>query len=108
MDESLDCLEEVTDTLGSQVRTAVEVLIQGLDKADEDRNRELLRDVKPAELYEAGLTVMMRLVFILCAEERGYGIIPQKCGTMSNCFDIIPNVVPDRGDLCTVKSSTTC
>jgi len=71
LDESLDCLEEVTDTLGSQVRTAVEVLIQGLDKADEDRNRELLRDVKPAELYEAGLTVMMRLVFILCAEERG-------------------------------------
>ena len=71
LDESLDCLEEVTDTLGAQVRTAVEVLIQGLDKADEDRNRELLRDVRPAELYEAGLTVMMRLVFILCAEERG-------------------------------------
>lgn len=71
LDESLDCFEEVTNTLGSQVRTAVEVLIQGLDKADEDRNRELLRDVSPAELYEAGLTVMMRLVFILCAEERG-------------------------------------
>ena len=71
LDESLDCLEEVTDTLGSQVRTAVEVLIQGLDKADQDRNRELLRDISPTELYEAGLTVMMRLVFILCAEERG-------------------------------------
>ena len=71
MDESLDCLEEVTDTLGDQVRTAVEVLIQGLDKADQDRNRELLRDIRPAELYEAGLTVMMRLVFLLCAEERG-------------------------------------
>ena len=71
MDESLDCLEEVTDTLGDQVRTAVEVLIQGLDKADQDRNRELLRDIRPAELYEARLTVMMRLVFLLCAEERG-------------------------------------
>ena len=71
LDESLDCLEEVTDTLGDQVRTAVEVLIQGLDKADQDRNRELLRDIRPAELYEAGLTVMMRLVFLLCAEERG-------------------------------------
>ena len=71
LDESLKHQKEVTDTLGEQVRRAVEVLVQCLDKADEDSNRELLRDVKPAELYEAGLTVMMRLVFILCAEERG-------------------------------------
>lgn len=71
LEESLKHQEEVTDTLGAQVRRAVEVLIQCLDKADEDRNRELLRDVSPTELYEAGLTVMMRLVFILCAEERG-------------------------------------
>jgi len=78
-DESLDQLlersiafqEEVTDTLGEQVRRAVEVLIQALGRADQDRNGELLKDVRPAELYEAGLTVMMRLVFILCAEERG-------------------------------------
>ena len=71
LDESLKHHEEVTDTLGEQVRLAVEVLVQCLDKADQDRNRELLCDVKPAELYEAGLTVMMRLVFVLCAEERG-------------------------------------
>jgi hypothetical protein len=71
LDESLKHHEEVTDTLGEQVRRAVEVLVQCLDKADEDRNRELLRDVKPADLYETGLTVMMRLVFVLCAEERG-------------------------------------
>src|SRR5690606_22740000 len=44
---------------------------QALDKADQDRDRTLLRDVKEAELYEAALTVMMRLVFLLCAEERG-------------------------------------
>jgi hypothetical protein len=71
LDSSLDHHEEITDTLGEQVRRAVEVLVQCLDKADADRNRELLRDVSPAELYEAGLTVMMRLVFVLCAEERG-------------------------------------
>jgi hypothetical protein len=69
--ESLEHHEEITDTLGEQVRRAVEVLVQCLDKADADRNRELLQDVSPAQLYEAGLTVMMRLVFILCAEERG-------------------------------------
>lgn len=71
LEESLQHHEEVTDTLGEQVKRAVEVLVQCLDKADQDRNRELLHDVPPAELYEAGLTVMMRLVFVLCAEERG-------------------------------------
>lgn len=70
-DRSLKFQDEVTDALGEQVRRAVEVLIQTLDKADQDRNRELLRDVKEPELYEAALTVMMRLVFLLSAEERG-------------------------------------
>lgn len=63
--------DEVTDALGDQVRRAIEVLVQALDRADQDRNRELLHDVKPRDLYEAGLTVMMRLVFLLAAEERG-------------------------------------
>lgn len=71
LEESLKYQDEVTDTLGEQVRRAVEVLIQCLDKADQDRNRELLHDVSPRELYEAGLTIMMRIVFILSAEERG-------------------------------------
>jgi hypothetical protein len=71
LERSIEHHEEITDTLGEQVRRAVEVLVQCLDMADADRNRELLRDVSPPELYEAGLTVMMRLVFVLCAEERG-------------------------------------
>lgn len=70
-DRSLKFQDEVTDALGEQVRRAVEVLIQTLDKADQDRNRELLHDVKESDLYEAALTVMMRLVFLLSAEERG-------------------------------------
>lgn len=70
-DRSLKFQDEVTDALGEQVRRAVEVLIQSLYKTDQDRDRELLRGVKEAELYEAALTVMMRLVFVLSAEERG-------------------------------------
>jgi hypothetical protein len=70
-ERSLKHQDEVTDALGDQVRRAVEVLVQALDRADQDRNRALLRDVRPQELYEAGLTVMMRLVFLLAAEERG-------------------------------------
>lgn len=68
--------QEVTDQLGYQVRKAVEVLIYSLDRADQDFGRELLRDVYPEQLYESALTVMMRLVFLFCAEERE--LIPSK------------------------------
>ena len=71
LDESLKLQDEVTDALGEQVQRAVEVLIQALDRADVDRNRELLAGVEPPELYETALTVMMRIVFMLSAEERG-------------------------------------
>ena len=70
-ERSLEYQDDVTEALGEQVRRAVEELVQALDRADQDRNRELLRDVEPRELYEAGLTVMMRLVFLLAAEQRG-------------------------------------
>jgi hypothetical protein len=68
--------QEVTDQLGYQVRRAVEVLIHSLDRADQDFGRELLEGVKEEVLYESALTVMMRLVFLFCAEERE--LIPSK------------------------------
>lgn len=69
-DRSAEDEHEVTDQLGYQVRRAVEVLIQALDKADQDHGRRLLATVDARVLYEAALTVMMRLVFLFCAEER--------------------------------------
>jgi hypothetical protein len=62
--------QEVTDQLGYQVRRAVEVLIQAIDRADQDRQRQLLAGISETMLYEAALTVMMRLVFLFSAEER--------------------------------------
>jgi len=47
LDNSLKFQDEVTDALGEQVRRAVEVLIQALDRADVDRNRELLDGIEP-------------------------------------------------------------
>ena len=70
-EDSLKHQDEVTETLGEQVQRAVEVLIQSLDRINHDSDGKLLEGVEPAELYEAGLTFMMRLVFLLCAEERG-------------------------------------
>lgn len=62
--------QEVTDQLGDQVRRAVEMLVQTLDRLDKDSQRTLLHTISEKELYEAALTVMMRLVFLLSAEER--------------------------------------
>lgn len=69
--DSVNEQQEVTDQLGYQVRRAVEVLIRSIDKADQERGRALLQGIKESELYEAALTVMMRLVFMFSAEERG-------------------------------------
>ena len=66
---SVNSQQEVTDQLGFQVRKAVEVLVQSIDRIDQDRNRELLQGVSETRLYEAALTVMMRLVFLFFAEE---------------------------------------
>ena len=71
MAESAQNQQEVTEQLGFQVRKAVEVLIQALDRIHADQQGQLLDGVSEKALYEAALTVMMRLVFIFSAEERG-------------------------------------
>jgi hypothetical protein len=69
--ESAQDQQEVTDQLGYQVREAVEVLVQAFDTLDQDSYRNLLKGLAETDLYDAALTVMMRLVFLFSAEERG-------------------------------------
>jgi hypothetical protein len=69
--ESAHDQQEVTDQLGYQVREAVGVLVQAFDTLDQDANRTLLKGLAETDLYDAALTVMMRLVFLFSAEERG-------------------------------------
>ncbi len=69
--QSADAQAEVTTTLGRQVRGAVELFVDAIGRADRERNGELLRGVAPAEVYSGAVTVLMRLVFLLSAEERG-------------------------------------
>lgn len=63
--------QDLTKTLGLQVRRAVELLVAAFSAADRDAGYTLLADVPPHAAYEAAATVMMRLVFVLFAEERG-------------------------------------
>ena len=65
--------EEITEALGTQVRSAVELIVSDLSEALLDVG-ELLEGplaAEPKEVYEAVVTVMMRAVFLLFAEERG-------------------------------------
>ncbi|HET9899324.1 MAG TPA: hypothetical protein VFQ44_30735 [Streptosporangiaceae bacterium] len=67
---SADAQAEVTNTLGVQVRQAVELLVGELSRLDREAAGTLLAHVVPREVYRGALTVMMRLVFLLYAEEQ--------------------------------------
>ena len=76
--ESVAAAEEITEALGTQVRRAVELLVQAMSEAAIGRRRRGEPDPLPAdrdEVYQAAVTVMMRVVFLLFAEERG--LLPQ-------------------------------
>ncbi|GGV41958.1 hypothetical protein GCM10010495_69490 [Kitasatospora herbaricolor] len=60
----------VTKTLGLQVRAAVELLVAELSRLDREANGTVLGDVAPRTVYRGALTVMMRIVFLLYAEEQ--------------------------------------
>ncbi|MEE1931192.1 DNA methyltransferase [Streptomyces sp. TRM 70351] len=60
----------VTKTLGRQVRAAVELLIAELSRRDREAGGRVLADVAPRTVYRAALTAMMRVVFLLYAEEQ--------------------------------------
>jgi hypothetical protein len=67
---SAEAHTQVTDTLGRQVRQAVELLVAELARLDRESGGALLRDVAEREIYRGALTVLMRLVFLLYAEEQ--------------------------------------
>ncbi|MER7333524.1 MULTISPECIES: Eco57I restriction-modification methylase domain-containing protein [unclassified Micromonospora] len=71
--DSLGSQEEITEALGVQVRRAVELLVAAIGRIDV-RERESggrgLADQEAHEVYRGAVSVMMRIVFLLFAEER--------------------------------------
>ncbi|WP_156725260.1 Eco57I restriction-modification methylase domain-containing protein [Streptomyces apocyni] len=65
-----DQQSKVTDTLGRQVRAAVALLVAEVSRLDRASDGQLLRRASDKQVYEGALTVMMRLVFLLYAEEQ--------------------------------------
>lgn len=75
---SVAAAEEITEALGTQVRRAVELLVQALSEGALEAIGDGAPDPLPPQrslVYEAAVTVMMRVVFLLFAEERG--LLPQ-------------------------------
>ena len=76
--DSLTAAEEITESLGGQVRRAIELLIAAFGESAAETMRRENVDPLPAvggatdgdAVYEAAVTVMMRVVFLLFAEER--------------------------------------
>ena len=70
-ENSVLAAEEITEALGTQVRSAVELIVSALSDALLDAAEREEVEAKPREIYDAVVTVMMRAVFLLFAEERG-------------------------------------
>lgn len=66
---SAEAQAEITTTLGAQVRDAVELLVAEMGQLDRAVGGRLLAGVEPRDAYRSALVVMMRLVFLLYAEE---------------------------------------
>jgi hypothetical protein len=84
--ESLERQEEVTEQLGRQVRDAVELLITALDQLDREAGGALLRGVSDDDFYAGAVTVMMRVVFLLFAEERR--LLPSDDGLYVTAYSV--------------------
>jgi hypothetical protein len=75
---SVASAEAITEALGEQVRRAVELVLQAMSESHlralaNGEESPLPGDAK--EVYEAAVSVLMRVVFLLFAEERG--LLPQ-------------------------------
>jgi hypothetical protein len=72
--KSREYQSRVSATLAGQVLEGLYELLRGFQAADERTKQELLRELlahHPDDIYGGLLTVLMRLVFLLFAEDRG-------------------------------------
>jgi hypothetical protein len=87
--QSLNNQEEITDRLGVQVRQAVELLVAAFGRADayaRDRGQPGLETVTAQEVYRGAVAVMMRIIFLLFAEESG--LLPADSELYSRAYSV--------------------
>jgi len=83
---------DVTNQLSAQVLEALGMLLEGIEHAAEREGEAWLRDVLAGEgadgnlLYESLLTVLLRLVFVLYAEDKG--LLPVASETYARNYSV--------------------
>ncbi len=83
---SANAQTEVTNTLGRQVQQAVELLVGEMARLDRECGGELLSWVRPRDVYQGALTVLLRLVFLLYAEEQR--LLPVDSGLYAEAYSV--------------------
>ena len=78
--------ERVTEKLATQVEDALRLLISGFDDADARTAGTLLSQVDGIDLYDGLITVLLRLVFLLYAEDRG--LLPMDHPLYANNYSV--------------------
>ncbi|MFN0027515.1 MAG: restriction endonuclease, partial [Acidimicrobiales bacterium] len=86
-ERSGDAELEITKGLGRQVRRCVELLVSAMSREHVASGRRLLASVADDEVYEAAVTVLMRLVFLLYAEERR--LLPSEDPLWSESYSVL-------------------
>jgi hypothetical protein len=71
IDESQKRQLDVTDQLGGQMHHALEIFVRAIGNLKQSDLEELFSNATGEYIYEMSLTFMMRLVFLLYAEENG-------------------------------------
>lgn len=71
IDESQKRQLDVTDQLGKQMHQALEIFVRAIGNLKQSDLQELFANATGEYIYEMSLTFMMRLVFLLYAEENG-------------------------------------
>ena len=69
-ERAADAEVEIAEGLGKQVRRSVELVVAAISREHVGSGQRLLASVSDHEVYEASVTVLMRLLFLLYAEER--------------------------------------
>lgn len=86
--ESVTAAEDITEALGGQVRQAVELIVAAFNESSARARNAGRPDPLPDDgekIYEAAVTVMMRVVFLLFAQERG--LLPRS-GLFENAYGL--------------------
>jgi hypothetical protein len=97
--ESATDQQEVTEQLGYQVRRAVEMLVQAFAAIEaEPEGRTLFAGVSEKDLYNGALTVMMRLIFLFCAEERKLLLLGDPLYDQFYAVSTLSEILRERAD----------